>query len=459
MSDSSIWEVEEFKPYRARWLSRSQELARRKSYYDGSVYLKWRDLLGWLAPRVYRQIKPLYLPLARAVDVDAGIIPGGWYFEDDAPDAWAKGRDTLFDWSRWNTEGVLYIHYGAMYGVSGLKIVDRRAEKRVQVLPIDPACFLLIESGQYDPAPSLALWVETRTDPTGASFEYAEVVSAEAIRTFKNGQAFGFDERDPEYKNELGFVPFVQVKHLNVGDELGEATYQKAIPMLDEVNKLASNLSEIIKKHTEPQWAAFGAEPGDLVKSGDNIWFFSLPEAKLQPVVANVDIPGVLDFIREIRDQVFGSLAELAFDELRKKDQIATATLELQLMELVLKIKRVRPNYDQGLADALRMAARAAASMGVRDLSALDDEELEFDQARPVLPLDPETEMRLEMQELALEREKMALEARQEGYMLMPNAVVNAQQPAPVPVDQAKEKTAPQDDAQPDASAIEVSNA
>jgi hypothetical protein len=404
MSSSSIFELDEFKPYEAPWNVRQAELARRERYYDGSIYRKVRENLGWLGPRLYKGVKPLYLPLARAVDVDAGIVPGGWKLSDDAAASWAPALKTLFAWSSWETDGVLFVHYGAMYGCSGLKVADLRDQARVVLKPINPSCFLLVPGAQYDSTPSLALWIEQREGKDGP-YEYAEVITSSDVRTFAAGQPIGVDGRPPEYPNDLGFVPFVEARHIETGKLLGECTYQKAIPLLDEVNELASYLADIIKKHAEPQWAIAGAEASDLVRSGDNVWF--LPgESKATPMVAGIDIPGVLEFIREIRDQVHGALPELAFQELVSKTQIATATLELQLMELVIKVHRCRPNYDHGLADGVRMAGRAADSMSIRDLAALDDEHLGFDAERPVLPLDKETQMRLELMAIQLEREQ-----------------------------------------------------
>lgn len=415
MSTKSLFDGEEFRPYRDRWERRLRELDRRRSYYSGERYLQLRDgtrllsALGSLGPRLYRGIKPLYLPLARAVDVDAGIIPGGWALPDpeEEPRArqWKAAMDTVFDWSDWSVDGVLYVHYGAQYGVSGLKVADLRAAKRVVVKPLDPTTFLLVGTAQYDATPHLAICVETRTDETGKEFEYAEVVTAEQVRTFRDGEAWEFDGRKAEYPNELGFVPFVEVDHIATGEALGEATYQKAMPLLDEVNELASYLADIIRKHAEAQWAVIGAEPSDMVKSGDNVWF--IPQGgDVKALVAAIDVAGVLAFVQEIRDQVHGALPELAFDELKSKTQIATATLELQLMELVLKIRRCRPNYDHGLADALRMCGRAADSMGLPAIAVLDDEGLRFDAERPVLPLDRETELRLEQMELSLEQQR-----------------------------------------------------
>ncbi len=148
-----------------------------------------------------------------------------------------------------------------------------------------------------------------------------------------------------------------------------------------------------------------GAEPSDLVKSGDNVWF--IPQGgDVKAIVAPIDIAGVVEFIDRIAQNTTSALPELAFDELKSKTQIATATLELQLMELVLKIKRTRPNYDHGLADALRLAGRAAKTLNLPELAVLDDEALQFNPERPIIPLDRLSQLQLEKAEMDMERQR-----------------------------------------------------
>jgi hypothetical protein len=371
-------------------------------------------LLSQLGPvlglRIYKGTKALYLPLSRAVDVDTGIIPGGWALAEDSTD-FKTAIDKVFDWSNWTRDGVLYIHYGAMYGVTVLRVADLRVgvdtdeSGRIVIKVNDPCCVLLIPSGQYDNSPRLAIYVEERTDVEGKPYEYAEVIDAAQVRTFEKGQPAPVDGRPAEYPNALGFVPFVEVRHIETGEPLGECTYQKATSLLDELNQLASYLADIIAKHAEPQWAIIGAEPSDMVKSGDNVWF--IPQGgDAKALVAAIDIKGVLEFIQDLAQGVKGALPELAFDELKAKDNIATATVELQLMELTIKIKRCRPNYDHGLADALRMAGRAAALMGIGDIASLDDEGLRFDPERPVIPLDKMSQIMQEQAQVSLDQQK-----------------------------------------------------
>ena len=409
MSEStikSIFDLPEFKPYKKAWRNRLDTLTKRASYYDGSIYDSARNSLGWLAPRIFKNIKPLYLPLARAVDIDAGIIPGGWALPADDPKtkAWQKAIDTVFDWSSWDTDGVLYIHYGAEMGLTGLKISDQRDDGRVLVQPVDPTLFMPIGMRMYDNSPDICLYIEKREDQDGKTFEYAEVIKPKTIRTFKDGVPYGFDDRKEQYENMLGFVPYVEVRHVETGQPYGEATFQKSIALLDEVNQLASQLAMIISQHSTPQWAVSGAEPSDLTHGSENVWF--LPEgATVNILVPQIDIEGVLSFIQEIAKGVKESLPELSFDDLKSRDQVATRTIELQLMELVLKIKRVRPNYDRGLVSALKMAGKAAKTMGgLGEVAALDDEELILDATRAILPQDELDMIQLETARLELEQ-------------------------------------------------------
>lgn len=400
----SIFELPEFKPYERIWNIRLKTLNKRASYYDGSIYDDAIGGLSWLKARIGQSIEPLYLPLGSAVDVDAGIIPGGWKLPEDDPKSefWQSAIDTVFDWSNWDTDGVLYVHYGAQYGVSGLRVADLRDVGRVIVQPIDPTLFMTIGMRAYDNTPDMSIMIEKRENTEGKTFEYAEVITPLSIRTFKDGEPASFDGREPEYVNELGFVPIVEVRHIETGKPFGECTFQKAIRLLDSVNRMASDLKTIIDKNSDPQWAISGAEPSELNHSSDNAWFIPM-DAKIQILVPQIDIEGVLAFIKEIAINVDRALPERAFDDLRRKDQIATATLELQLMELVLKIKRCRPNYDKGLKLALQMAGKAAETMNLPEIAVLDDEELRFDDQRPILPADEESQIRLEMARLELE--------------------------------------------------------
>jgi hypothetical protein len=400
---TSIFDLKEYEQYKAAWDARNTEMRRRKGYADGSIYTKNMNRLGWIKHRFKGSIRPLYLPLSKAVNVDAGIVPGGWTLTEETSDDVRDAIKTVMRMSRWRTDGVLYVHYGATYGPVGIKVVDLREENKIVLNAIEPTKYMLIYDGEYDESPSMALQVEHFIDFYGR-YEYAEVTTPDAIYTYRDGKLHGYGGREPEYANLQGVVNYVECIHMLDGSLYGQCTFQDAIEMLTEVNRTASQLGDIIEKHAEPQWAASGVEPSELFKSGDVVWY--MPEnGQIKPLVAPIDIKGVLEFIREIANNVKEALPEKAFEELRTKDQIATASLEIQLMDLVLKVQRVRPNYDEGLERALRMAGNAAADMGL-DLAVLASDDWGIDPKRPILPLDPLTQINIEMQRIQLERER-----------------------------------------------------
>jgi hypothetical protein len=276
-----------------------------------------------------------------------------------------------------------------MFGNVGLRVSDVRAESRIIISPVSPLSFMLVSADLYSSAASIAFFVETRSNAQGKQFEYAEVITAGDIRTFANGEPQGFGGRVAVYPNALGEVPFVEVVHSANGSSIGDCCFQDSMVLLDNLNQIATNLASISSELSDPQWAVIGVEDGDLKKGGGNIWYLPPEKANVKVLVPDVDISGLVSFIQELRNQVEKSMPELAFDEITAKVAISTPTVELQLLELVFMVQRVRPNYDGGIVAALQMAGRAAKTMrgSVTDLSILNDPALALDDEREILPI------------------------------------------------------------------------
>ena len=400
----SIFDHDEFKPYRGRYAARRERAMRRRRYYEGTIY---DDGQFKIAHKLYAQTKSLFSLLARAVDLDVALVPGmaaPWELKEGTPQVITKAQGLLYEWSSWDTEGEEWLEDGATTGEAALKIVPDADARLVRLQRLRPEIALLLDShwdaetGQRIP---LGLIVDPQAeDADGTGYEYAEAITPAGIRTYRDGAPWGYSGNPDRYPNPLGFVPIVWAKN----DSECRPTFAKAQPQLNSVNELASYLADIIGRHAEPQWAASGVEEGEMVKSGDNVWF--LPAgASVEAILATVDIEGTLAFIREVKEETKANLPELAFDDLRAKDQIATETLEVQLVELDAKIWKMRRRYDAALTEAHRMAATAAAITGIGELSPLLQMH-QFDFARPVRPVSRFDQIRLEEAELALEAQR-----------------------------------------------------
>lgn len=400
MADSTIFALPEFKPYTNRFNARLVKFSRLRRYYDGTIYA---DTNFKLAHKLYAETKSLFAFLARAVDLDAALVPGvmdPWEMKDDTPAAVLDAQQTLYEWSGWATGSDDWLEDGATLGEAALKIVPQAEGRTIQMQRLKPEHLLLerqhmdMETGRRG---EIGLIVDrSYTMPDGSQAEYAEVITPSQVRTYLNGVPFGFHGNPDRYENPLGFVPVVVTKN----DAECRPTFAKSMAVLASVNELASYVADIIGRHAEPQYVASGVEPSELTRSGDNVWF--LPAGSVEALLASIDIEGALAFIEAIKVETKSNLPELAFDDLRSKDQIATETLQVQLIELDAKIWKMRRRYDAGLVTAHMMAAIAGQIYGIRELGPLLQRH-GMDYKRPVRPISRMDEIRLAEAELALE--------------------------------------------------------
>lgn len=400
-SSGSIFSLSEFEPYQNKMIARRRVFNQRRAYYDGTIY---QDSYFRMAHKLYAQTKSLYRFIARAVDLDVALVPGvmgPWDLEEGTPRQIIDAQSQLYEWSEWATEGDDWLEDGACLGEAMIKIVPKPDLRIVQLQRLRPELCLLVkahvdpESGQPG---ELALIVDPAAeDASGATYEYAEAITPTQIRTYRNGAPASYDGNPDRYENPLGFVPIGRANN----DTNRRPTFAKVTPQLDSVNELASYLHNIIGRHAEPQWAAFGAEQGDLVR-GQNVWFFPNKDAKLEAILAQIDIEGTLKFIADIKLETKANLPELAFDDLRTQSQIATETLEVQLVELDAKIWKMRRRYDAALIQAHHMAAMAAGMYGISELGVLLAPH-SMDYKRPVRPISELEQIQLEQARIGLE--------------------------------------------------------
>lgn len=405
-------------------MSRFATFSTYRGYVDGSIY---RNSQFRMIHKLYAETKALFSFLARAVEFDIALVPGvmqPWPLIDGTPQTIIQAQKQLYEWSQWGIEGDEWLEDGASLGEAMIKIVP--SEGMVQLQRLKPELCLLVE--HMDPTESevvdLALIVDRNcTDSAGEQYEYAEAITPREIRTYRNGEPFGYNNNPDRYPNPLGFVPVVETDN----DSECRPTFSKTLEQITSVNEFASYLGETIGRAIDAQWAISGAEQSDLVKSGHNVWF--LPSgAEIQAVIAQIDIPGALSFIQEVKAETKANLPELIWDELKSRAQIATDTLDIQLTELNAKIWKMRRRYDAGLIEAHHMAALAAMLTGVDGLQALMLPH-EMDYKRPVRMIS-ETEM-IALENARMGRDMQAMLLKGDGMTAAQNDMSNMDSKTP----------------------------
>ena len=410
----SVFDLDAYKHLKQTFIRRQRRAQRYWQYYKAEIYRGGREKSGlselsvYVNQRMQDALLPLFTPLARAVRIDVSLIPGGWQLAPDSQQ-YQDAVDSLFRASAWSVFGDIFVRFVAAMGEAGIYLAANK--DAITLHPLRPDRYIVEPVDRFSRKPGLLIMVETGLDEEGKEIELATVIDMKSVTDYRQGV------RQASYEHGLGMVPIAICKN-DPGDGEGEPTFDDAIASLDQANQQASYLASIIKKHAEPQWAAIGAEAGDLEKSGDTVWFF--PEGSdVKAVLAAVDFQGVLAFIQDVKTEVKESLPELALTKLVGVERVAAATIELQMAETVFKIRQMRKPIDFCLAEALQMVGQAAQALELVELAGLADPLLTLDPERPVITLDALTrlqvesaEMGAEQQALALQRERQLLTAR-----------------------------------------------
>lgn len=416
-SKKSVFDLDQYKPLQGIFQTRQTRFGRFWKCYKARA----TDAMGeftspegnYTSTTIANAVRPLFTPLARTVEIDVALIPGGWKLDPEAM-SHKPAMKQIFLWSRWATEGDIFVRYAVSMGEAGLWVRDDRPNNKIILQAVRPENFVADYAQPWDETPRLVLFVSKTQGDGDDEIEEATAVTANRIITYLDG------EQLEDRENTLGFVPLVVCK-MDVGDGLGEPTFADSLTALDQVNRQASYMSSIIQKHAEPQWAVFGADPTDLTKDGTSVWYF--PEGSdVKAILASVDFPGLLAFIQEIKTEMKEGLPELAFAKLVGVERVAAATIELQMAESVFKVRRLRKITDEAVACGMRIAGRVAASMGLAELAGLNDPLFQFDEERAVVAVDAMTRLQIEQAgnsaqvgKLALERERTLMQAQNGG--------------------------------------------
>lgn len=425
---TSIWDLEEFKPYQQAFIARRDILLAREAYYDGTAYqqidipnslshndaLKARyvDMVAARVVGVNARIKGLIDPVATAVDLDVGLVPGGWQLHPDSADL-QPIVDALFQDVNFIEEGDLYTQHGASMGMATLLIVDDRPNKRVDIQALHPATVLPIYNTAQR-STSREMIMAIIVERSGED-EDATVITPTDVRLFRNGAPAALYGGKMAYPNELGFVPIVDQPYINVGKPVGKNAFADVLGQLNAINATATQLTDNIRKNADPQWVVMSDDEmpdAPITRSSDKLWKISA-NGGVEAIVAALDIAGVNDTIDKFYEKMEKNLPQYLLHKLTGINRVAAETIRIQLLPLVIHIERVRRSLDAGVVRALRMAGQAAASMNLPDLAALDTPALKLDPARRIIPVDESVTLDLELKRLQVATQREILTAQQ----------------------------------------------
>jgi len=335
---------------------------------------------------LYKYIRPIYNPTYRLGQFwqahifgglldsqagNAGCIP----IVTDNP-ALSQAIARLWQASRWQVNKDVLVARTSVLGDGAVRVIDDVERGAVYLDIVHPGSF---ESVDLDPFGNVKGYVirEKRPDPERgytSNAEYVEEVTRDgesvAYRTYRNGDLYAWDNGAAEWAEPYGFVPLVVLQHEDVGLQWGWSCVHAVSEKIREVDGLASQLSDSVRKTIDPVWLMQGIKRTDLTIRGNSptdaapepgreelraLW--GVPaNGNAKALIPDVDFAGVLAHIAELLKEIERDLPELGQDTKTASGDASGRALRVARQPIVSKVLARRAGYDDAIKRAMQMA-------------------------------------------------------------------------------------------------------
>lgn len=183
---------------------------------------------------------------------------------------------------------------------------------------------------------------------------------------------------DPEsfgYLSEMGidFIPIVHIKFRDTGDLRGKACVTHALNKIDEANREATRLAEMLFKYNKPLWAVSANQvdkdgrpiPAPLIKKDtnaadlevkDNSIIYLPGMSTLTSLIPNINYDSALNILNAMVAELREDLPELNYYALKDASNLSGKAIKLLLAGALDKANEARSNFLQGLIRLDEMA-------------------------------------------------------------------------------------------------------
>jgi hypothetical protein len=389
-ADGSIFDsLVDLAPYRLAWQQRCSHYSVLRSYYNGTVYDEWPELVRAL--KLYSGIRQIFGPLRRAVRVDVAKVPGGWAMPDSAPTPLVTAVTQVRTWSSWRATYSRAVQHGAVAGEFGLLVCDDQANRRVQIVALRPDEVVL---GELSDGTPFGLVIKPGLVDRYGRYEYAQLITPTQISLYRSGQL------QLTQPNMQGRVPLLLSPYIAGENGIGENAFAGTQELLDRVNDATSQALDVIQRNAEPLTIFSGVSEVDFDPENNAITL-SKADAKAYTLAPNLAIDHAIALIDKVLGEFKNLLPQLIFDDLRSRNDLAYDTVLTLCGELIDHVGDVRTHVDAAVVQAERWALEAGQQMGL--FGALPLEAHALDEERAVIQPTPGQKLALEAQKKALE--------------------------------------------------------
>lgn len=159
----------------------------------------------------------------------------------------------------------------------------------------------------------------------------------------------------------IDFIPFVYIKFIDIGNKRGSGCVDHALDKIDEANRQATRLSELLFKYNRAYWALVseGKAPALSVDAQDTILrensIIRLGGADLKSLVPPINYTDALKVLQDMMSELEQDLPELKYYSLNDS-QLSGKAISLLLAGAIDKAGEARENLIQGLIRLNEMA-------------------------------------------------------------------------------------------------------
>lgn len=395
----------------------------RSYYLNNDLYAALEDL------RVTQRVpaRPIRNPAHAVVEFYAATLWG----ETDvtaADQLVQAAADQVLEWSNWEALRQRIARLLAMYGDLWLKVATRQdgdTVRRVFLQILDPAQIanfaedergfvteVVIEAPADDPD---YLVVEHWDKPAG-------VVTWQLVRRDRRNEPGPIIRQATVADLGFDFVPVVHLRFRDTGDPRGMGAFTHALDLIDEANRIATRLYDLMFKYNRPDLVLSAADgrdpvgrplpPPDIARRGSSGNYelgeervVTLPPGyQLQHVVAPVDWGSYLSGLdNHLTAMERFALPELAYYRLADTGAASGRALRIMLAPALARVAETRTALDSGVARAIEMALTIGTVHGLWQLPAWDAGRARVSFTdRPLLPEDDYAALELEQERVAI---------------------------------------------------------
>lgn len=344
-------------------------------------------------------MKPLRNPAYRAVEFYPAHL---WAGELDEALPLVSENERIVEpirkvwrWSNWGTRKSAAMRSAATCGDLFLKVAQSEDRRRVYIQNLRPEVVTAMQADERGHLTMARLDVESAS---GGRLRWRTELwdkAGQSMQVWLHDRALASIEQlgeptevVPFAEFGIDFIPIVHAPFRDIGEERGIGAFTLQLDKIDEANRSASRLHQMLFRNNTVFWALqangtdkmgrpfppprldddVGESPNDdpnVATIGDDRMYRLPGNATLTPLVPPIKYVEALEVLRDQMGEIEKDLPELTWHRLRDAGELSGRAVRLMLADAIAKAIEARANLEAGLARADAMALTIGQVAGI----------------------------------------------------------------------------------------------